>query len=329
MTHHPGDVGRGARPATIRTETTLSTYLDQLLVGAHRRVEAARGREPLGALRERAVTAPAGAPFGSSLTGPGVAVIAEVKRASPSKGDIAPDLDATVQARAYVDGGAAAVSVLTEPDRFKGSLADLADIAALRVPALRKDFVVDRYQIWEARAAGAAAVLLIVAALDEPALALLHDEALAAGLDVLVEVHDASEVAAAERIGATIVGVNARDLRTFELDPDAFVRLRAQLGDGVLAVAESGIRGADDVARAAGQGADAVLVGETLVRADDPAAAVRELVQAGRSADEQPNDGVGPEPTATANDPTTPVSHSSAPPTDPHDVNEASTTEAL
>jgi indole-3-glycerol phosphate synthase len=218
-----------------------------------------------------------------------VAVIAEVKRASPSKGDIAPDLNAATQARAYLDGGAAAVSVLTEPDRFKGSLGDLADVAALGIPALRKDFVVDRYQIWEARAASAAAVLLIVAALDEPDLALLHDEALAAGLDVLVEVHDSSEVAAAQRIGASIVGVNARDLRTFELDPDAFARLRAQLPEGVLAVAESGIQGADDVERAAREGADAVLVGESLVRAADPAAAVRALLRAGRTAqDHQP-----------------------------------------
>jgi indole-3-glycerol phosphate synthase len=212
-----------------------------------------------------------------------------VKRASPSKGDIAPELDAATQARAYVDGGATAVSVLTEPDRFKGSLGDLADVAALRVPALRKDFVVDRYQIWEARAAGASAVLLIVAALDEPNLALLHDEALAAGLDVLVEIHDASELAAARRIRATIVGVNARDLRTFELDPEAFARLRAQLPDGVLAVAESGVQGPQDVARAAREGADAVLVGETLVRAADPTAAVAQLVAAGHpdTADEQ------------------------------------------
>jgi indole-3-glycerol phosphate synthase len=240
------------------------------------------------------------------LAGPGVAVIAEVKRASPSKGDIAPELDAAAQARAYVDGGAAAVSVLTEPERFKGNLGDLADVAALRVPALRKDFVIDRYQVWEARAAGAAAVLLIVAALDEPGLALLHDEALAAGLDVLVEVHDASEVAAAKRIGAAIVGVNARDLRTFELDPDAFARLRAELPEGVLAVAESAIQGPSDVTRAARAGADAVLVGETLVRAVDPVAAVAELVAAGwLDPHDQPEDGAGPEPSAAAQRPAT------------------------
>jgi indole-3-glycerol phosphate synthase len=269
----------------------VSTYLDALLDGARRRVEEARSREPLASLRERALHAPAPPSFRGALAAPGVQVIAEIKRASPSKGDLAIDLDASAQARAYVAGGAAAVSVLTEPERFKGSLRDLADVAGLRVPALRKDFVVDPYQVWEARAAGAAAILLIVAALDEPDLALLHDEARGAGLDVLVEVHDASEAAAARRIDATIVGVNARDLRTFELDRDGFARLRPELPDDALAVAESGIRGPDDVRRAAEEGADAVLVGESLVTATDASAAVAALVDAG-----QPADVVGPGP---------------------------------
>jgi indole-3-glycerol phosphate synthase len=229
-----------------------------------------------------------GASLVAALDTPGVGVIAEVKRASPSRGPIAPDLDAPAQARAYTDGGAAGVSVLTEPDRFDGSLADLADVAALGITTLRKDFVVDPYQVWEARAAGAAAVLLIVAALDEPTLALLHDSALDAGLDVLVEVHDEDEVAATHRIGARLVGVNARDLRTFELDARAFARLRPTLPDDALAVAESGIDGPDDVRRAAADGADAVLVGESLVRAPDPAAAVAALVDAGRVPDERP-----------------------------------------
>jgi indole-3-glycerol phosphate synthase len=263
----------------------VSTYLDALLDGARRRVADAQRREPLAALRERAVDAPTPPSFRDALAAPGVQVIAEIKRASPSKGELAPDLDAPRQARAYVDGGAAAISVLTEPDRFQGSLADLADVAALRVPTLRKDFVVDRYQVWEARAAGAAAVLLIVAALDEPTLAALHDEALGAGLAVLVEVHDAAEAAAARRIDAGIVGVNARDLRTFELDREGFARLRPELPDDALAVAESGVRGPEDVVRAAGEGADAVLVGESLVRAPDPRAAVAALVEAGRPAD--------------------------------------------
>jgi indole-3-glycerol phosphate synthase len=275
----------------------VSTYLDTLLDGARRRVEEARRREPLASLRERAVDAPVAPSFGDALAAPGVQVIAEIKRASPSKGDLAVEMDARAQAGAYVGGGAAAISVLTEPERFKGSLTDLADVATLGVPALRKDFVVDPYQVWEARAAGAAAVLLIVAALDEPDLALLHDEARAAGLDVLVEVHDASEAAATRRIGATIVGVNARDLRTFELDRDGFARLRPELPDAALAVAESGVRGPDDVRRAAEEGADAVLVGESLVRASDPTAAVAALVDAGR-----PADVVGPGP-ARVHDP--------------------------
>jgi indole-3-glycerol phosphate synthase len=259
------------------------TYLDDLLAGAHARVRDASEREPLAALRERAGQAPGGPSLRDALSAPGVGVIAEIKRASPSKGVLAAELSAPMQARAYADGGAAAVSVLTEPDRFHGSLADLADVAALGLPALRKDFLVDPYQVWEARAAGAAAVLLIVAALDEPQLALLHDEARAAGLDALVEVHDEAEVAVANRIGATIVGVNARDLRTFEVDREAFTRLRPQLPDDALAVAESGVRGPDDVRVAAAQGADAVLVGEALVVAEDPTALVRDLVDAGAS----------------------------------------------
>lgn len=260
------------------------TYLDDLLAGAHRRVADARAAEPLTALRERALAAPAPPSLVDALATPGVAVIAEVKRASPSKGPLAPDLDARLQASAYLQGGAAAVSVLTEPDRFLGHLSDLADVAALGAVALRKDFVVDPYQVWEARAAGAAGVLLIVAALDEPTLAALHDEVLAAGLTALVEVHDTAEVAACHRIGARLVGVNARDLRTFELDRDAFARLRPELPAGALAVAESGVREPDDVRRAAADGADAVLVGESLVTAPDPAATVAALVAAGHPA---------------------------------------------
>lgn len=259
------------------------TYLDELLDGARARVAAAREREPLVALRERAAAVTRGRSLQQALAVPGVSVVAEIKRASPSKGALAPDLQAPVQARAYVDGGAAAISVLTEPDRFHGTLGDLADVAALGVPTLRKDFLVDPYQVWEARGAGASAVLLIVAALDEPTLALLHDEARAAGLDVLVEVHDEAEVAAARRIGASIVGINARDLKTFELDREAFARLRSQLDPACLAVAESGVRDAADVTEAGAQGADAVLVGESLVRAPDPARAVTELVEAGRA----------------------------------------------
>ena len=258
------------------------TYLDELLAGAHRRVATARGHEPLEHLQARAADSPPPPPFREALRGPGVAVIAEIKRASPSRGDLAPAINAPELARAYTDGGAAAVSVLTEPDRFKGALTDLVDVAALGIAALRKDFVVDPYQVWEARAAGAAAVLLIAAAVDERTLAMLHDEAHQAGIDVLVEVHDDSEVALLHRIGANLAGINSRDLRTFAVDRDAFARLRPLLPEDAVAVAESGISGPDDVALARERGADAVLVGESLVTSDDPAGAVAVLVEAGQ-----------------------------------------------
>ncbi|MCA1782199.1 MAG: indole-3-glycerol phosphate synthase TrpC [Intrasporangiaceae bacterium] len=259
----------------------MTTYLDELVTGATRRVAAAREQEPLASLRARAQDGPGARTLYDALSVRGVSVIAEVKRASPSKGPLAPDMDAATQARHYLDGGAAAISVLTEPEQFLGSLDDLSAVARLGAPTLRKDFIVDPYQIWEAKLAGASAVLLIVAALDERTLQELHDEADAAGLTSLVEVHDASEVAVANRVGARVVGVNARDLRTFALDRDAFARLRPTLAAGTIAVAESGVRDPEDVHRAAADGADAVLVGETLVTAEDPASVVAGLVAAG------------------------------------------------
>jgi indole-3-glycerol phosphate synthase len=261
----------------------MTTFLDQLLADAADRVAVARASEPLDAIRDRALQVPVPGDFHAALAAPGVSVIAEVKRASPSRGDLAPGIDAVDQARSYAAGGAAAISVLTEPDRFKGTLADLRAVAELGVPALRKDFTVDAYQVWEARANGASAVLLIVAALDDDALAALHLEAAEAGVAVLVEVHDEHELERAAAIDARIIGVNARDLRTFEVDRDAFARLRPGMPDGVIAVAESGIRGPDDVLAAGRQGADAVLVGESLVTADDPTAATSALVRAGQA----------------------------------------------
>ncbi|MFP4235798.1 MAG: indole-3-glycerol phosphate synthase TrpC, partial [Nitriliruptoraceae bacterium] len=185
----------------------MPTYLDELLATARERVAEARAREPLDALEARARERPSPPSFHAALAGEGVALIAEVKRASPSKGPIAPDLDAAAQAARYRDGGAAAVSVLTEPSRFGGSLDDLAAVAALGIPALRKDFLVDVSQVWEARACGAAAVLLIVAALDDPALATLLAACEEAGLHALVEVHDEIELSRAAAAGARIIGV--------------------------------------------------------------------------------------------------------------------------
>jgi indole-3-glycerol phosphate synthase len=209
----------------------------------------------------------------------GPRVIAEVKRRSPSKGDIRIDLDPAALATAYVAGGASAVSVLTEPRHFAGSPDDLQAVrAAVALPVLRKDFVTTAYQVWEARAWGADAVLLIVAALDPPSLRALLEEAAGAGLDALVEVHTEPEAVVAAGAGATLIGVNTRDLATLEVDPNRFAVVRRALPAGAVLVAESGVRDHADVRAAADAGADAVLVGETLVRADDPAAAVRGLL---------------------------------------------------
>ncbi len=206
---------------------------------------------------------------------PGLSVIAEIKRRSPSKGALADIPDPAALAASYAAGGADAISVLTEQRRFGGSLDDLRAVrAAVPTPVLRKDFVVTGYQLVEARAAGADLVLLIVAALEGSLLAELHEQARSLGLTVLTEVHDEAEVARALDTGADLVGVNARDLKTLDVDPGTFGRLVPLLPDRVVAVAESGVGGPDDAARYAAQGADVVLVGEALVKDGDPRAAV-------------------------------------------------------
>lgn len=256
-------------------------FLDLLLDEARSRVAADRAARSTADLRAAAAGLAPPPPFVAALAAPGVSVIAEVKRASPSRGDLAPDMDALAQGRAYADAGVAAISVLTEPDRFKGSLDDLRAVATLGTPTLRKDFTVDVHQVVEARVAGAAAVLLIVAALDDDELATLAAAADDMDLACLVEVHDERELARALAIDPAVVGVNARDLRTFEVDRGAFQRLRPSIPDDVVAVAESGVRGPGDVERAAAHGADAVLVGESLVTAPDSRAAAAALVAAG------------------------------------------------
>jgi len=206
---------------------------------------------------------------------PGSSVIAEVKRRSPSKGDLADIPDPAALATEYAAGGAAAISVLTEQRRFGGSLADLRAVrAAVDVPVLRKDFIVTTYQLVEGRAAGADLALLIVAALDDDTLRRLHDEARELGLTVLVEVHDEAETERAVTLGAELVGVNARNLKTLEVDDTTFGRLAPLVpGDRVL-VAESGISGPVDVKRFVAEGAHAVLVGEALVKDGMPREAV-------------------------------------------------------
>ena len=212
----------------------------------------------------------------------GVSVIAEVKRSSPSKGALASIADPAALAANYEAGGAATISVLTEGRRFGGSLEDLRAVrAAVDVPVLRKDFIVTSYQLWEARAAGADLALLIVAALTDNELESLIDRAHSIGLTPLVEVHDEEEVERALAAGATLVGVNARNLKTLEVDRDTFGRLAPRIPDDVVRVAESGVRGPHDVFEYAKQGAHVVLVGETLVRGEDPRSAVADLVAAG------------------------------------------------
>jgi indole-3-glycerol phosphate synthase len=206
---------------------------------------------------------------------PGSSVIAEVKRRSPSKGDLADIPDPAALAGEYAAGGAAAISVLTERRRFGGSLDDLRAVrAAVDVPVLRKDFIVTSYQLVEARAAGADLALLIVAALDDDTLRRLHDEARDLGLTVLVEVHDEVETERAVALGAELVGVNARNLKTLDVDPTTFGRLAPLLPDDRVLVAESGITGPTDVKRFVAEGARAVLVGEALVKDGRPREAV-------------------------------------------------------
>jgi indole-3-glycerol phosphate synthase len=209
------------------------------------------------------------------LRAPGSSVIAEVKRRSPSKGDLADITDPADLAQQYAAGGAAAISVLTEQRRFGGSLDDLRAVrAAVDTPVLRKDFIVTSYQLVEARAAGADLALLIVAALDDDTLRRLHDEAHELGLTVLVEVHDEAETERAVALGAQLIGVNARNLKTLEIHDDTFGRLAPLIPDDRVKVAESGIFGPADVKRFVGEGARAVLVGEALVKDGDPQAAV-------------------------------------------------------
>ncbi len=219
----------------------------------------------------------------AALRGHRVAVIAEVKRASPSRGNLAEIPDPATLAADYAAGGAAVVSVLTEGRRFGGSLDDLVAVRqAVDIPLLRKDFVVSPYQVVEARAAGADLVLLIVAALDQALLTELREQVEDEwGMTALVEVHDSTEVGRALDAGATVVGVNARDLTTLAVDTSRFEDLAPMLPAGVVKVAESGVRGPAEMRRYAAAGADAVLVGEGLVTTGDPRRAVTELVAAG------------------------------------------------
>jgi indole-3-glycerol phosphate synthase len=257
----------------------VPTVLDDIVQGVRLDLEPRMGRTPWPDLERQAAETTARRPAVDAETAlreaPGLAVIAEVKRASPSKGALADIPDPATLAAAYASGGATAISVLTEPRRFSGSLDDLAAVRArVDTPVLRKDFLVTPYQVTEARAWGADLVLLIVAALPQRELVALKDQAEALGMTVLVEVHDEAETRRAVDAGARVVGVNARDLRTLEIDRTTFARLRPLIPDDLVTVAESGVRDVDDVRAYAAAGARAVLVGEALVTGGDPAAAV-------------------------------------------------------
>ena len=233
-------------------------------------------------IKRRSVATAAPRDVMAALRLPGIGVIAEVKRRSPSRGDLATISDPARLAASYAEGGARVISVLTEQRRFGGSLADLASVrAAVDVPVLRKDFIVSPYQVHEARAYGADLVLLIVAALEQNALDALLDRVESLGMTALVEVHTEEEADRALEAGAKGIGVNARNLHTLDVDRTIFGQIAPGLPSEVMRVAESGVRGPGDLLTYAGWGADAVLVGEGLVTSGDPGAAVRGLVAAG------------------------------------------------
>ncbi len=257
----------------------MATYLDEILAG--HRARATTDARSLDVLIERASAAPAVRDFEAALRRPGVSVIAEVKRRSPSKGALHPDLVPGRLAEEYAAGGASAVSVLTDEESFGGSAADLIEArSAIDLPVLRKDFTVSSLDVADARFMGADAVLLIAAALGDGELRDLLALATDLGMAVLVEAHDEAEVERALAAGARIVGVNQRDLTTFRVDTDRAVRVAGAIPDGVVKVAESGITTPADAARLAGAGYDAILVGEHLVTSGDPALAIRQLVAA-------------------------------------------------
>lgn len=253
--------------------------LDDILQQTRISVAAAKARVPLAALEAQARQALPPRDFWGALHRRPIACIAEIKRRSPSAGWIRQGADAADIARRYQDAGAAALSVLTDQPFFGGALDDLrAARQATSLPVLRKDFTVDRYQIVEARAAGADAVLLIVSALRDVEITALMAEAARWGLDVLVEAHDADEVQRAVALSARLIGINHRNLKTFEVDTTLATRLRPSIPPGRLVVGESGIKTAADVARMRQGGIDAILVGEGLMREPDPGEALRTLL---------------------------------------------------
>jgi indole-3-glycerol phosphate synthase len=258
------------------------SVLDDILVGVREDLAGRQATTSLDELKDLAQARPPARDGLAALRQPGVGVIAEVKRSSPSKGKLADIADPAALAEEYELGGARVISVLTEQRRFGGSLADLDAVRArVELPILRKDFIVSSYQLWEARAHGADLVLLIVAALEQEALVSLLERAESLGMTPLIEVHDEMELVRALDAGAKVIGVNARNLKTLEVDRSVFGQLSPSIPAGVVKIAESGIRGPHDLLAYAAVGADAVLVGEGVVAGGSPRQAVADLVAAG------------------------------------------------
>ncbi|WP_216895905.1 indole-3-glycerol phosphate synthase TrpC [Nocardia alni] len=258
------------------------TVLDSILDGVRADVAAREAILDFQAVKKAAAATSSPRNALAVLHQDGVGVIAEVKRASPSKGALADIPDPASLAKSYEDGGARIISVLTEQRRFHGSLDDLDSVrAVVDLPILRKDFVVGPYQIHEARAHGADLILLIVAALEQDVLSSLIDRTESLGMTALVEVHTEEEADRALEAGASVIGVNARNLKTLEVDRDVFARIAPGLPTEIIRIAESGVSGTADLLAYAGAGADAVLVGESLVTSGDPRSAVSELATAG------------------------------------------------
>jgi indole-3-glycerol phosphate synthase len=258
----------------------VATILDKIVATKRDEIERAKAARPEAALRERLADAPPVRDFFAALADPGpIRLIAEVKKASPSKGVIRADFHPVEFALTYQRHGAACISVLTDESYFQGSLEYLRQIrAAVELPVLRKDFIIDPYQVVEARAAGADAVLLIAECLDDDALGRLHDAVVELGMTPLVELYEPGNLARVLAAGARLLGVNNRDLRTFEVDLGHTLNMRREIPEDRLLVGESGIRTRDDVQRLQAAGVNAMLVGETLMAADDVGAAVDALL---------------------------------------------------
>ena len=259
----------------------MAVRLEQLVSATRHRLERRKSERPLAELEREVATRGEGRPFHEALAHPGTSLVAEYKRRSPSAGTIREGASVTEVVQAYERGGAAALSILTEEDHFGGSLADLQEArAASSLPILRKDFTVDPYQLYEARAAGADAVLLVVGSLSTEELAQLYDEARALDLDALVEIHDETELEAALEIDVDVIGINNRNLEDFTVDLSRTFELLADVPAGKTVVSESGIVYREQVDELERVGVDAVLVGETLMRAANPEFACRELTGA-------------------------------------------------